>query len=78
MNWHYYIEEKPVFNQEICFIRQYTQGKQSVCEFAYGVMKKDGIHPYVTEKAYSTYPCDDRDISVWADRKELKHDLVRL
>lgn len=76
MNWHYYIEAKPAFNQEIYFIRQYTQGKQTVCEGSYGIMKKDGIHPYVTDRAYSTYPCDDRDITVWVDRKEFKDDMV--
>lgn len=76
MNWHYYIEEKPEINQQIYFIRQYTQGKQTVCEGSHGIMKKDGIHPYVTDRAYSTYPCDDRDITVWVDRKEFKDDMV--
>lgn len=76
MNWNYYIEEKPEFNQEIYFIRQYMQGRQTVCEGSFGIMKKDGIHPYVTDRAYSTYPCDDRDITVWVDRKEFKDDMV--
>lgn len=71
MNWHY-IEEKPIFNQEIYFIRQYMQGRQTVCEGSFGIMKNDGIHPYVTDRAYSTYPCDERDITAWVDRKEFK------
>lgn len=76
MNWHYYIEGKPTFNQDIYFIRQYMQGRQTVCEGSFGIMKKDGIHPYVTDRAYSTYPCDDRDITVWVDRKAFDHDMV--
>lgn len=76
MNWNYYIEEKPIFNQEVYFIRQYMQGRETVCEGSFGIMKKDGIHSYVTDRAYSTYPCDDRDITVWVDRKEFKDDLV--
>lgn len=76
MKWSYYVEEKPIFNQEIYFIRQYTQGKQTVCEGSYGIMKKDGVHTFVTSRAYSTYPCDDRDITAWTDRKEFDHDMV--
>lgn len=75
MKWSYYVEEKPAVNQQIYFIRQYTQGKQTVCEGSYGIMKRDGIHPYVTW-TYSTYPCDDRDITVWTDRKDFDHDMV--
>lgn len=76
MKWHYYIEEKPAVNQQIYFIRQYSQGRQTVCEVSFGIMKKDGIHPYVTNRAYSAYPCDDRDITAWTDRKEFEHDMV--